>query len=339
MFNNKFSYFGSLFFSALAVFINTAQADYSPSRFVFASDPQFPWTEASDDGDKESSSDRDKRSRWLIETQYADIADFRRSVVLNPNNVPVMINGDMTAFGHGSERATVREILDKQLAGNYDYGLGNHDYENNVDDCFLNNCAAGSIVDFKERYFGKLPGLDMSYDSESTIKRRLSGSLAYSKDYGDVHVVQLNNEPTYSTQFTAYDWGVPTLYAITDSLDWLEKDLKAARVKGQIILLNMHKPDDWKGSAEQITRFKEMIERYKVTAVFAGHYHQRVGNYSKRSVERVFGSVPVYLSGGASNQSYLTISIAGDRKSMKVYQVSANDWRKTLEEIDTIEIR
>ncbi|MHC8371296.1 metallophosphoesterase family protein [Pseudomonas sp. MDT1-85] len=309
-----------------------------PRHLVFTSDPQYPWTESSDHGWDETTSDKEQRSKWLIESQYSDVASFRRNHSVDPTHIPVMVNGDMTAFGHGYQRDMTRSILDKQLGGVYDYGLGNHDYENNVDDCFLNNCAAGSIVDFKERYLGKLTTLDMRVSDEGTIKKSVFGSLAYSKDFGDVHIVQLHNEPTYTVGFTAWDWGVLTGYQVCESLDWLEEDLKRASESAKIILLNMHKPDRWKGSTEQIARFKAIIERYKVTAVFAGHLHTEPGSYYGWNKRDYFGDVPVFLSGGASNQTYLIADMSTDRKTLKVFQVNQNNW-PSRKEIQTVEVR
>lgn len=322
----------------VAAFGVHAADNYLPRHLVFTSDPQYPWTESSDHGWDETTSDKKQRSKWLIETQYSDVASFRRNHSVDPAHIPVMVNGDMTAFGHGYQRDMTRSILEKQLGGVYDYGLGNHDYENNVDDCFLNSCAAGSIVDFKDRYFGKLTTLDMRVSGESSIKKSVSGSLAYSKDFGDVHIVQLHNEPTYTTAFTAWDWGTPTGYQVSESLDWLEEDLKRARESAKIILLNMHKPDRWKGSAEQIARFKAIIERYKVTAVFAGHLHTEPGSYYGWSKRDYFGDVPVFLSGGASNQTYLIADVSTDRKTLKVFQVNQNNW-PSRKEIQTVEVR
>lgn len=309
-------------------FVATAHAQdsaYSPRQLVFTSDPQFPWTENSDSGVEESASERDKRSRWLIETQYADVAAYRKNFNQHVERIPVMINGDMTAFGHGGQRSTIQSILEKQLGGVYDYGLGNHDYDNNIDDCSFpeNNCAAGSISDLKERYWGKVRTFDLAL-RDANGRKTFYGSLAYSKSYGDVHLVQLNNEPTYAVKFSS---GFPLFkvdYEITHALDWLERDLKVARDNGRIIILNMHKPNDWVGSREQIDRFKSIIKKYAVTAVFAGHLHTRPGFFY--SAYQNFGDVPVYLSGGASNQTYLMAEIADDRKTMKVHQVNKNNW-------------
>lgn len=337
MFYKKFLVACSLWVFLLATSAYGQDSEYSPKYLIFTSDPQFPWTESSDFGWKETASDRDRRSRWLIETQYSDVANFRRNFHRYPERIPVMINGDMTAFGHGSERSTVQEILDRQLGGNYDYGLGNHDYQNNINDCAFpeNNCAAGSISDLKDRYWGKVDNFDLVLRDEGG-RKTFYGSLAYSKDYGDVHLVQLNNEPTYSVRFSS---GFPlfkTDYEISDSLDWLEKDLKVARDKNQIIILNMHKPDRWAGTREQMERFRMMIEKYAVTAVFAGHLHTDPGGYYRNSSS--FGSVPVYLSGGASNQTYLIAEFAADRKTMDVHQVNANNW-PSRQLIATLDVR
>ncbi|AWM91254.1 phosphoesterase [Pseudomonas sp. 31-12] len=313
--------------------------DFSPRHLIFTSDPQFPWTESSDYGWEESDSDRDKRSRWLIETQYSDVASFRSNHSQDPGHIPVMINGDMTAFGHGSERSTTQSILEKYLGGVYDYGLGNHDYENNINDCSFpeNNCAAGSIVELRGKYWGKVNTFDFAARSEGGAKVYY-GSLAYSKSVGDVHLIQLNNEPTYTVNFSS---GFPlnkVNFEISDALDWLERDLLQARNQGQIILINMHKPDRWKGSPEQIERFKAMIARYEVTAVFAGHLHSEPGRFTGWNRTDYFGDVPVFLSGGASNQTYLIASFALDRKTLTVHQVNGNNW-PSRKEVETIAVR
>ncbi len=315
-----------------------AQGDgQSPNRLVFTSDPQFPWTESSDNGNEESGSDRDKRSRWLIETQYSDVANYRNFFRREARPIPVMINGDLTAFGQSGQRSTTQEILNKHLGENFDYGLGNHDYQNNINDCSIpeNNCAAGSISDMKDKYWGKVDNFDFAARVKEG-RKTYYGSLAYSKNYGDVHLVQLNNEPTYSVTFSS---GYPLFkvdYEITDALDWLERDLKAARAQDKIILLNLHKPSGWAGSSEQVDRFKAMIAKYAVTAVFAGHLHTRPGYYFYYSHQN-FGDVPVYLSGGASNSTYLIAEFADDRKKLNVFQVNGNNWPRR-ELIDTIEV-
>lgn len=299
----------------------------TPKHMVFASDTQYPWTDKTDRGDFEADSEFEARSKWLVETQLASIADFRNQHG-SIEQVPLMINGDITAFGHGWQRSFMKEMLNKHFKGEYLYGLGNHDYENNVDDCFTNSCAAGSIVEFKEHHEGRVDSFDLQITS-GFLSKTYSGSLAYSKNIGEVHMVQLNNDPSYTTRI-AHPLN-PTTFQINDALDWLETDLRIARASGYAIIINMHKPFGDKVSPEQNKRFLDMINKYQVTAIFAGHLHRDGGDaYWK-------GSVPMYLSGSTSQQTYLTASFTDDRKQLEIYLVKNNQWRdRTL--IDTVAV-
>ncbi|WP_332761622.1 metallophosphoesterase family protein [Pseudomonas koreensis] len=299
----------------------------TPKHMVFASDTQYPWTDKTDSGDFEPDSEFDARAKWLVETQLASIADFRNQHG-SQAQVPLMINGDITAFGHGWQRSFMRGMLDKHFKGEYLYGLGNHDYENNVDDCFTNSCAAGSIVEFKEHHEGRVDSFDLQITG-GFLNKTYSGSLAYSKNIGDVHMVQLNNDPAYTARI-AHPLN-PTTFQINDALDWLETDLRLARIAGYAIIINMHKPFGDKVSPEQNRRFLDMISKYQVTAIFAGHWHRDGGDaYWK-------GSVPMFLSGSTSQQTYLTASFTDDRKQLEIYLVKKNQWRdRTL--IDTVAV-
>ncbi|POA33436.1 MULTISPECIES: metallophosphoesterase [unclassified Pseudomonas] len=299
-----------------------ASSAETPRHMVFVSDSQYPWTDLTDDNLPDPN--KEARSKELIELQYSDISSFRK---LNggASRIPVMINGDITAFGHGGERSYMKSVFENKLEGLYDYGLGNHDYANNVDDCFLNSCAAGSVNDLKERYWGKVESMDLAARS-SGVGTIFYGSLAYSKNVGDVHMVQLNNEPTYTVSFTSGNPFAPTVFEITPALDWLEGDLKSAREQGKIIILNMHKVFDWKGDDEQIARFQQMLEKYRVTAVFGGHDHWGAGTYFDWGKSQYFGDVPVFLSGSASQQTYLIASFTADRQSLAVSVVRNSNW-------------
>ncbi|MFJ2712660.1 metallophosphoesterase family protein [Pseudomonas sp. NPDC087346] len=290
----------------------------TPHHMVFASDPQYPWTEKSDSGEDESSAEFEKRAKWLVETQFASIARFRNEMG-GQAAVPLMINGDMTAFGHGWQRSFVGSMLKKHFGDDFLYGLGNHDYQNNVNDCFSESCAAGSIVDYRDHHVDKVDVFDLQVTG-SFVNKHYLGSLAYSKNIGEVHLVQLNNEPTYEVKIShALN---PSTFDIKQSLDWLEADLRTARAQGYAIIINMHKPFEWSGSWDQEKRFRAMIEKYQVTAMFAGHFHADGGS------KTYMGSVPMFLSGAASQQTYLTASFSKDRRTLEVSLVEANQWSK-----------
>lgn len=313
-------------FSLFSVFMAHALPD-APKHMVFASDTQYPWTDKTDSRTHESAEEFTKRSKWLVESQLASIADFR---IRNgsQSTIPLMINGDITAFGHGWQRDYMASALKRHFGTDYLYGLGNHDYENNVDDCFSNSCAAGSIVAFKEHHEGKVGSFDLKITG-SAVNRLYSGSLAYSKTIDDVHLVQLNNEPTYTRKISSV-WN-PTTFDITSALDWLENDLRLARAGGYSIIINMHKPLEMKDASQQ-KRFIEMVKKYEVTAVFAGHLHKDGGS------SYWLGNVPMYLSGATSQQTYLITSFTEDRKQLQIYLVKDNQWQKR-ELIDTIPVK
>ena len=56
-----------------------------------------------------------------------------------------------------------------------------------------------------------------------------------------------------------------------------------------------------------------------VAAVFAGHLHRYLGYY------RNIGSVPVFLSGSASQRTYLVVEHDTDEAVLRVYGVRDND--------------
>ncbi|CAI8832229.1 Phosphoesterase [Pseudomonas sp. IT-347P] len=306
----------------------TFAAQGMPRHMVFASDTQYPWTDKTDSGVPESDKEFTERSKWLVETQLASIADFRNKHG-SQTQVPLMINGDITAFGHGWQRSFMNDALKRHFGSNYLYGLGNHDYQNNVDDCFTNSCAAGSIVEFKEHHQDKVDNFDLQVTG-GFLSKKYSGSLAYSKVVGEVHLVQLNNEPTYTTRIS-HPLN-PTTFEINDALDWLETDLRLARAQGSAIILNMHKPFDYMGSEQQQKRFYDLVNKYQVTAIFAGHLHRDWGGGGW------LGDVPIYLSGSTSQQTYLITSFTEDRKQLQIYLVKKNQWQDR-KLIDTIPVK
>ena len=164
-----------------------------------------------------------------------------------------------------------------------------------------------------------------------------SGSLAYSMNFGRVRLIQLNNEPTYELGFQS-GWAWPLehrhRFDISGSLQWLEGQLQEAYDSGQIILLNLHKPNEW-ASQEERNRFRAMIAHYRVDAVFAGHLHREAGRFYRDT--RAVGSIPLYLSGSASQSTYLIAELNDSADSLSVRLVRGNDWR-SAEEIDQLQL-
>ncbi|MDO7896770.1 phosphoesterase [Pseudomonas citrulli] len=288
-----------------------------------AASPKYPSSEKSESGAIESAGETASRSRGLIEAQYASIAEFRAQSG-GPAAVPVMVNGNLTKTGHASERAYIKAVLQNKLNNVYDYGLGLHDYDFNVDSCAA--CAAGSVDDLKERYWGKVPNMDWSARA-SGLTKTWYGSLAYARDFGDIHLVQLHGQPTYSVNFSTHAVFNTTAYEITASLDWLERDLQQARAQGKIILLNLNQPFHWPALEADIARFKRMIEDHGVTAVFSSDGKSKHGLYPHNYL---YGDVPLFNSGSAARKTWLYVKVSDDRRHLTVNVVADNDWRNPV---------
>ncbi|MED0858106.1 metallophosphoesterase, partial [Bacillus pseudomycoides] len=293
--------------------------------FVVTSDPQYPWTDKTDNGQTESESEKKRRSEQLIREQYNSINEYTSQLTGMTEATPVLINGDLTAFGHPWQWDKMESLLGI-LKSPIFMGLGNHDIENNIDDCLSNSCVRSSMNHYTERMeIYNLTRYDRKGDYPNNSHK--FGSFAYSIDLGPIHFVQLNNYPTMTFMISEY--------TMEDSLNWLEQDLKEANQYGQAIIVNMHEPSGWKkGTQEQKNRFENLLKTYNVKAVFAGHYHKKNG-YFPNDYKEYFGDVPVFLSGSASQKTYLTAEY--NNNEIKVYKVNNNDWRnKTL--VRTIDI-
>ncbi|MEC0188047.1 metallophosphoesterase [Paenibacillus larvae] len=294
--------------------LNETQSDRVLQALVITSDPQYPWTPKMDDGDNsESDSETQSVSERLIREQYENINSYTDSV---PNS-SVLINGDITAFGHDYQRYKMRDKLLPILKKPYYYGLGNHDIENNKNDCFADQCFFWTMSDFFTHVKHRK---NIEFDYTETPWRR--GSFYYAVDFGDIYSIQLNNYPTMETSSETI-WGS---IEMKPDLNWLEWQLQYAIQAGKIIIVNVHKPDDWKGGPNE--RFKKLLKDYDVAAVFCGHYHKQCGR--KYQYSDYFGDVPVFLSGSASQRTYLILEQTA--KEINIYSVRDNNWKnKKLE--------
>ncbi|PFR62710.1 phosphoesterase, partial [Bacillus cereus] len=211
------------------------------TSLVIASDPQYPWTDKMDDAiSHNSESEKEQRSEELIKAQFRSINEYTSQT---PAQSSILINGDMTAYGHGWQWSKMYNLLGI-LKKPYYFGLGNHDIENNLNDTFRNQGVINSLRNLWNHVERKsnISGFDYSCNC-SIYGSTYYGSYAYSVDFGQIHSIQLNNDPTWSFKFSeAY---ARDTYNLNSSLDWLEQDLKKAYKKGEISIVNLHKPSDW----------------------------------------------------------------------------------------------
>lgn len=262
--------------------------------------------------------------RWRVVS--SSMADILRAERGGAHYVPLILNGDITEFGHNGERKAFREFIKRTFpvrAGApggplFFPGLGNHDYSNNLNKCANNGCARDAVCDniiWTRAIQEQARGLNFDHSYSRSVHK---GSLSYSFDVGKVHVVQLNNEPTYTARFGTggafMSPGEERRFEITSSLEWLKKDLAAAKARGQYTIINMHKPDDWQNEDVYKRTFKHIIGNKRVIAVFAGHYHTSLGKKSYPA----FGDVPMFSSGAIMHSNYLRLMFDWRKNQLQV---------------------
>jgi hypothetical protein len=326
---------------ALAALTFAANAAADVQTMIVTSDPQYPWTDLTDRGTPESDSERDRRSEALITEQYQSIAAYRAA---RPGeDIPVFINGDLTAYGHGNQRSVMARLL-PILGDNVHLGLGNHDYENNVrkengSGCYNNGCARDSIGDLVRHVTNKAGKVAFDYSVTPGVFTTLyQGSLAYAVDargLDRVLNIQLNNYPDYKVTFETTQGIGKGRYEIEASLAWLNNLIETRLEKPafgdwndrdyDFGIVHMHDPTMFDGD------FARLIMNADIAAVFAGHLHRNMGRYGS------IGNVPVFLSGSASQRTYLIVEHDTDVGVLRVYGVRENDpERKQL--IDTVPV-
>ena len=298
---------------------------------IVTSDPQYPWTEKTDQRIAEDDDARNARSEALIREQYRSIVAYRAA---HPDEtIPVIINGDLTAYGHGWQRSKMDELLGI-LGENVHLGLGNHDYENNIsrqggEGCYNNGCARDSVEDLARHVRRNSARISFDWATQSgAITDSHSGSLAYAfaaKGFTSALQFQLNNHPNYAVSFSSNHNLRQQYYTIGPSTDWLDRSLRNLMPYPQheFAIVHMHQPE-WDGA------FARTIQNHNVVAIFAGHFHRALGRESYS-----VGDIPVYLSGSASQRSYLIVEHDDERNELRIFAVRDNDPAKK-ELIDTL---
>ena len=290
-------------------YIRPGWADVQNSgRFIVAVDPQYPRV-LNDDG---TESDDKAKSEKILRTVFEKIGNERSASAYTP----VVINGDLTEFGHGWQREKMFELyrlMGKGKPGPLFFpGLGNHDYANNVHDCANNGCAADSVCDIYSwvNAIRNTAASPSHFDAKSS-EDRMRGSMSYSVTVGKLHFIQLHDSPVYTTSFRTFVQLGYATFQIDPSLRWLEGNLREARAKGLIIFINLHKRTNWQNEASN-EKFKSLMEGYGVTAAFAGHIHTQMGRHDTPDK---FGKVPVFQAGALLKGEYLRVNydVAGGR--------------------------
>lgn len=269
---------------------------------AFTADPQYPWACAARSECARQAQGVEAQSQlsntWQSDSINHLIERYKETFK------GVIVNGDLTAFGHNWQLPGFETYFRNRIKAPVFIGLGNHDYANNVNDCFSNHCAR-RMVDYLAQSVNAMSvskllshwtraetpqdylitGFDYAVaesrkESAYEYIKKHRGSLAYSFEIGNVHFVQLNNYPSYETSFEGLKLhpDVRNLYEITPAFSWLEKDLQKADQAGKTLIVNMHDFAEHISTADK-EKAIALFSRYHVAGVFWGHFHGWVGHH------------------------------------------------------------
>lgn len=255
--------------------------------FLAVSDPQFFWNGAPQ---------TNKDQSWSM------------SVIKNKKGERPLfatINGDLSSFGHPDEVQSTFEDFYSQSKIEIPiyFGLGNHDYENNIEHCWgpwwavltdKSNWCARYMRRIMRNYILQRKSIE-SFDE---------GGLAYSWNTHNIHFVQLQNYVEYETSEVD----------ISSSEQWLMEDLQKAQNRNQIIIINQHIP-----TFEKLREILEEKNIKNVCMIFAGHFHSISGFFKQLSVNNdAKSTIPVYLSGSAEYNTMLLVDYRSFDKSFSI---------------------
>jgi cytolysin (calcineurin-like family phosphatase) len=290
---------------------------------IIMSDSQLYWRCARNSdcreilGIPQNADDKDiSKADWermgTLSNQWQTDSIKKTALEIDPNSFGgVIINGDLTAFGHDNEFNAYKSFYEN-LGLTVWPGLGNHDYANNVDDCFNNNCAIRMtkyLIDKVKRLnIARFHFSERTYFSFPSFKIEYKGSLGYSWDIGDYHFVQMNNYPSYQRSFEGWDIANFRLeqVVIEDAISWLDEDLGNLALEKPVVI-NMHDVGEH-FNGDGLDRFKRVISKYNVVAIFAGHFHELAGFYYY--FDTLGKKIPLFFSGSAEHNKYLKVDFS-----------------------------
>lgn len=263
------------------------QADIGKYQYhmIIASDPQF-YFAREEDKDKSKATKESQAKKYItqnINCMNQDIAKY--------NVKGVIINGDITRGGTENQVEVINGLLSKINAKVYP-GLGNHDQPLGKNDPRPGNATRMfNWVNSKAVEAGIT-----NNDIKTEGANKLYGSSAYSWNEGNMHFVQLQVKPGYTSNWsfggTTYQW--------TNSYNWMVNDLAQADGRYKRSIINYHIPE-YPGQ-----NFVNQWKDKDVAAVFAGHTKRfdLTYNYPGKVVP-----IPLFESNAMFRGTYYLVSI------------------------------
>ncbi|RUV19901.1 hypothetical protein EOB77_10750 [Mesorhizobium sp. M7A.F.Ca.MR.228.00.0.0] len=301
-------------------------------------------------------------SQLQIAGQFSFIKDLSATFAkqLRPLS-GVIINGDLTSYGHPDEklmmtgRHDASDLFSMSVpAGGPLLGLlpapiypalGNHDYQNNLPNLDPEKGGTGlnrgptTMVDYIRSWAKDNKSLLCDFDGKPEYSSwnsaysgsavSFTGSLSYSFNVGRVHFVILHNNPAYSASWDPKSSLIDSLnptYNITQSFEWLERDLQRHYSLGDALIVFTHKYGEEELYGDELIKFNNIMLKYNVSAVLCGHIHWDHG--LKRSIAAKSAGeydVPVYRCGAPSQMTFVVLELDPEHRSMRVIGYTARD--------------
>uniref|UniRef100_A0A915E1X9 LRRCT domain-containing protein n=1 Tax=Ditylenchus dipsaci TaxID=166011 RepID=A0A915E1X9_9BILA len=280
-------------------------------------------------------------SKFSNEVQRKSIFDLNRNMETKP--AALVINGDLTNFGHTEQLELFKTFSPKYL--NHEWltlpipiyaGLGNHDYENNVNDCVSNQCAHNMLEWFTQEYSNRM-NLTLDISTNSLLwKKTVEGSLAYSKNFCSgndglcIHLIQLHNRPDYAASISSMsEW------KIRGSFNWLLQDLQSIGNHSWPVLINLHNHNHkvakrLKATLEQWMSSTENQHIIRRVIVLFAHLHEQ-----HTIIKKCLGgvTVPYIYVGSVPNNRYSMIKFwQPDQAGIFLLQANDNSTLKKKDE-------
>ncbi|CAI2357145.1 unnamed protein product [Caenorhabditis sp. 36 PRJEB53466] len=284
-------------------------------------------------------------SRFANRVQRQALDALIKSMDYKP--AALIINGDLTDFGHLHQLNEFRQYWYNNFSIPFLLGLGNHDYQNNINDCALNFCAHTMLSWYTEYVKNHSLVADIE---RKTVKFdvQFTGSLAYTERICSASgkrcafVIQLNNAVDYSVSFTS----LFVKWNLSSPMKYVHKELDLLGSTSLPILLNMHKCENM-----HIHKVKMMLTRWlagvKATSesnqkvprvgVFYAHMHQR----HEVHIHCIEGyKVPFVYVGSVPNNRFSVFNFNGTSATITGYKARDNLFHdgELLEKLETVDL-
>lgn len=259
----------------------------------------------------------------------------------------LVINGDLTDFGHLHQLHEFRQVWYNNFPIPFILGLGNHDYQNNINDCALNFCAHTML----SWYADYVKNMSIVADIQrKTVKFdvEFTGSLAYTERVCStseklcVFVIQLNNAIDYNVEFSS----LFVKWNISSPMKYLHNELNLLGSTSLPILLNMHQCE-----SIHIHKIKMMLRRWMSTVkktfesnhrvprigAFYAHMHQR----HEVTLECIEGyKVPFVYIGSVPNNRFSKFDMTATTATITGYKArdSLMHNGEILEKLETVDL-